>query len=284
VKRIINRRNFLKYALMFGLSLTPGVSKATGESELPPKDRKNPGIIDVHHHILPKVYTETLSKIGITRANGARFPHWDPQKSIKLMDRNGIRTALTSISSPGVYFGDTGFAIELSRRCNEFSADLISQYPERFGGFAVLPLPDTQAAAAEIAYALDVLKLDGVVLLSNVEGKYPGDPQFDEVYAELDRRKAVVYVHPTEPHDNRFPEMNLPPSFFEFPFDTTRAVATLIGRDIPGRFPNIRFIIAHAGGTAPYLAWKMSLTARISSMDGSRAVSCLKQFYYDTAL
>ena len=147
-----------------------------------------------------------------------------------------------------------------------------------------MPLPDTQAALAELEYALDVLKLDGIILLSNIGGKYLGDPQFDEVYAELDRRKAIVYIHPTEPAGGRFPKMNIPPSFFEFPFDTTRAVATLIGRDIPVRFPGIRFITAHAGGAAPYLAWKMSLTARIYGGDGNRAVSHLQRFYYDTAL
>ena len=281
MKKVLSRRNFITYSLVSGLSLLTGFSEAT---EAPTVIHKEADLIDVHHHILPKVYIQSLAKIGITKTNNLPFPRWNTQRSIDAMDRNGIRAAITSISSPGVYFGDTDFAITLSRRCNEFSANLVQQYPGRFGGFAILPLPDTQAALAELEYALDVLKLDGIILLSNIGGKYLGDPQFDEVYAELDRRKAIVYVHPTEPINDRFPKMNLPPSFFEFIFDTTRSVATLIERDIPGRFSNIRFIIAHAGGAAPYLAWKMSLTARISSGDGNRAVSCLKRFYYDTAL
>ena len=200
------------------------------------------------------------------------------------MDRNGIRAAVTSISAPGVFFGDTGFAVDLARRCNEFTAGLVRRHPKRFGGFAVLPLPDRDAALKELIHALDVLKLDGVVLLSNVDGTYLGDPLLDDLYEALNRRKTIVYVHPAEPAGSQFPKLKVPPSFFEFMFDTTRTVADLIGRDIPGRFPDITFIIAHAGGTAPYLAWKMSLTVRISGSDGNRAVSHLQNFYYDTAL
>jgi predicted TIM-barrel fold metal-dependent hydrolase len=120
--------------------------------------------IDVHHHIVPPVYTSALAKIGITSFGGLPFPNWNAQKSLEVMDRAGIATAITSISSPGIYFGDRGFSIDLARECNEFSANLISDNKTRFGGFAASPLPDVDTAVKELEYALDVLKLDGVVL------------------------------------------------------------------------------------------------------------------------
>lgn len=281
MKMMLDRRKFLQLSLMAGMCLPSGLAFADRNS---PKKTPAPGTIDVHHHIIPPVYMTYLAKIGITTTNDAPFPRWNAQQSIDAMDRNGIKAAVTSISSPGVYFGDKAFTIDLARRCNEFSADLVEKHPKRFGGFAVLPLPDTDAALDELAHALDVLKLDGVVLLSNVGGTYLGSPEFENLYAELDRRKTVVYVHPTEPFEKKFPEMRVPPSFFEFMFDTTRAVATLIQYNIPERFPGIRFILAHAGGAAPYLTWKMSLTARYTENDGRRAIDHLQRFYYDTAL
>lgn len=281
MKMMLDRRKFMQLSLMAGMCLPSGLAFA---GRNPSKTAPGPGTIDVHHHIIPPVYTTSLAKIGITTTNGALFPQWSVQKSIDAMDRNGIKAAVTSISSPGVFFGDKAFTIDLARRCNEFSADLVEGQPRRFGGFAVLPLPDIDAALAELAHALDVLKLDGVVLLSNVGGTYLGSPEFGDLYAELNRRKAIVYVHPTEPFEKKFPEMRVPPSFFEFMFDTTRAVATLIQNNIPERFPDIRFILAHAGGASPYLTWKMSLTARYSGNDGGQAISHLQRFYYDTAL
>jgi len=164
------------------------------------------------------------------------------------MDRNGIATAITSIFSPGVYFGDSRFSRDLAKRCNEFSANLIRDNIGRFGGFAVLPLPDVKAALRELEYALDILKLDGVVLLTNVDGHYLGTSKFDELYSELKRRKAIVYVHPTVPSKGKFPKMSMPPGIIEFVFDTTMAISNLILNKTLRRFPNIRFIVSHAGG------------------------------------
>jgi predicted TIM-barrel fold metal-dependent hydrolase len=197
------------------------------------------------------------------------------------MDRNGIATAITSISAPGIYFGDFEFSKDLAKRCNEFSADLISDNKMRFGGFAVLPLPDVKAAVNELEYALDVLKLDGVVLLSNVDGHYLGTSKFDDLYSELNRRKAIVYIHPTVPANGKFPKMKIPTSVEEFVFDTTRAISSLILNKTLKRFPKIRFIVSHAGGTAPYIAWRMSLLDYRVHTD---TINDLKRLYYDTAL
>ncbi|MDJ0624026.1 MAG: amidohydrolase family protein [Desulfocapsaceae bacterium] len=277
----LNRRELLQYSILAALSFSPGLA-APGKSTQNLTKSKN--IIDVHHHILPELYTKSLASIGITKTNGASFPRWNASKSIEVMDRNGIEFAITSISSPGIYFGDIGFTMELARQCNEYSASIVADYPDRFGAYAVLPLPDLKASLNELAYTLDTLNLDGVVLLSNIDGRYLGSPQFDELFAELDRRSAIVFIHPTEPANKKFPEMHIPPSFFEFLFDTTRTVASLIQYGTIERYPNIRFIIAHAGGAAPYLTWKMVLTAQRSRGDGSSVISSLGNVYYDTAL
>lgn len=155
--------------------------------------------IDVHNHIIPSEYLRELAGIGITDSLGRSFPEWSAEKTLAVMDANGIRAAVTSISSPGVYFGDAPFARRAARLCNEVSAQLVSDYPARFGAFATLPLPDAASSLDELSYALDTLRLDGVVVLSNIAGTYVGDERYETLYAELDRRHAVAYVHPTDP-------------------------------------------------------------------------------------
>ncbi len=200
------------------------------------------------------------------------------------MDRHAIETAITSISEPGIYFGNGIFRRDLARRCNEFSAQLIREYPQRFGALAILPLPDIDAALRELEYALDTLKLDGVVLLSSVDGRYPGDLLFDELFTELNRRKAVVFLHPAVPIINNELKLDLPPFLIEFVFDTTRAVTSLVYSGTLERCPDIRFIVAHAGGTVPYLAYRISMGQIMLPGAPQGTLTYLKQLYYDTAL
>ncbi len=237
----------------------------------------SPSRIDIHHHILPPEYIKSLTKINITTISNLNFPTWDLSESLRMMEQQDITAAITSISSPGVYFGDCKFARELARVCNEYSADLINKYPQKFGGFATLPLPDIEGSVKELEYALDILKLDGVILLSNIDGKYLGDPEFNKVYSELNFRKAIVFIHPNAPPVEKLPELTFPSSVLEFVFDTTRAVANLIHHGILNKYPNIRFILAHAGGTIPYLAWRITFGKK-------RLIKLLKNFYYDIAL
>src|SRR4051812_8574972 len=156
----------------------------------------SPYRIDVHHHLIPPAYLQAIAARGMTEVAGAPLPAWTPEKSIDLMDRFGIATAVTSIAAPGVSFGNCGEARDLARACNEFAAEMAARFPGRFGSFAVLPMPFTEDACREAAHALDVLHADGVGLLGSTEGRFLGDPQFDELMAELDRREAVVFVHP----------------------------------------------------------------------------------------
>jgi len=243
--------------------------------------------IDVHHHIVPPEYVKALADLGITESAGIPFPDWNAEKALDVMDRLGIQAAITSISYPGVYFGDLAFARDLARRCNEISARLISDHSQRFGAFAVLPLPDVKASLLELEYALDTLRLDGVTLLSSIGKEYLGDPSFDALHSELNRRRAVVFVHPAVPPGSDVSKLILPPSLIEFTFDTTRAAASLLFSGTLERYPDIRFILSHAGGTVPYLAWRISLgewLPKIGEKVPQGVITYIKRLYYDTAL
>ncbi len=232
--------------------------------------------IDVHHHIVPKEYLRALSSVGIKNAVGEPFPQWDLENTLAFMDRHSIDIAITSISAPGIYFGDGNFTLKLARQCNEISAHVVSEYPNRFGAFAILPLPDIEASIVDLEYALDTLKLDGVVLLTNIGGIYLGDAHYEDLFYELNRRKAVVFVHPNVPPLDAMP-MIIKPAVLEFVFDTTRAIVNLIHRGATKRFPGIRFIFSHAGGTAPFITWRITF-------GNKKIIDQLKHFYYDIAV
>lgn len=229
-------------------------------------------LIDVHHHIIPKAYVENLTKKGVKKSLGMSFPNWKPAKTIELMDRNGIAASVISISAPGVYFPEmdapTEFAINLSRETNDICAGLIHDHPGRFGAFATLPLPDVDAAMKEISYALDTLKLDGIVLLSNYDGYYLGDPRFDGLFSELDRRKAVVFIHPATPPGIEQSHFGFPDALMDVCFDTTRTAFSLMLNGTLRRYPNVRFILAHAGGAVPYMAARANMIVSIFTNTG----------------
>ena len=258
--------------------------------------RSQPHRIDVHHHILPSFYVAALEGIGITTSFGLPFPKWSPEEAIEVMDKNSIATAITSISTPGVYFKDSSFSRDLARRCNEYSAQLMRKYPDRFGAFASLPLPDVEDALNELEYAIDELNLDGVVLMSNVEGHYLGDPTYNELFAELNRRKIVVYIHPHDLPDAEIPYYIKGP--LDAALDTTRAVMSLLYAGALERYTDIKIILSHAGGIVPYLARRIALgryeeanqTAYDKGMydftlrnrDPEDGINILKRLYYDT--
>ena len=243
--------------------------------------------IDVHHHILPPDYVAAVGddRIGPLILAG-RTPEWTPEMSVEAMDRHGIATAVTSISAPGLWFGDDEESVRLARLCNEYAAGIRRDHPGRFGVFASLPLPDVDASLAEIEYALNTLEADGIGLLTSYGDRYPGDPAFAAVFDELDRRGAVVYFHPTNaPCSQCLPE--IPAATLDFPFDTTRAVVSLLYSGTFARCRNIRFVFSHAGGTVPFLAERI---ARLGARPGFKekvpngVLPELERLYYDTAL
>ena len=243
--------------------------------------------IDVHHHILPDVFWRATNDAD-NPVGGIMPAPWSKETTLSFMDDAGIDVAITSISTPGVHMGDNAAARDLARRVNEIGAGLIQERPDRFGGFAALPLPDVDGALRELEYGLDVLKLDGVVLFSNARGIYLGDARFQPLFAELQRRAAVVFVHPNASPDPAARSLGLPDSLIDFTADTTRAVAQLHYGNTFARTPSVKYIFAHAGGTIPYLATRFSIVDAMNVIPGGEergtAANTLRRLYWDTAL
>ena len=187
-----------------------------------------------------------------------RVLEWTPDNAIAEMDRNNVVSAVVSISTPGVWLGDPAASHALARKCNEYAAGLVTTYPGRFGFFAAVPLPHTESSLLEIAYAFDVLKADGIGLMTSYGDTWLGDPRYAAVFNDLNRRKAVVYVHPTGPDCCRNLIPFVPYVFTELPHDTTRAVTSLLFSGSFNRFRDIRFIFSHAGGTLPMVAGRIA--------------------------
>lgn len=240
-------------------------------------------IIDIHQHFLPPAYLAALAGRGIELGGGLLIPTWDIDSTLALMERYDIAKAVLSISEPGIYFGDARQARDLARYCNEYAAELIRAHPGRFGAFAILPLPDVDAALRELEYALDTFKLDGVILFSNSDGRYPGDALFSHLFDELNRRKTLVLLHPALPANHSTLQLNLPPIVTEFVFDTTRAVVNLLYSGTLERCPDLRIVVAHAGGTVPYLAMRITLGQILLPGAPQGAMQYLRQLYFDTA-
>lgn len=246
-----------------------------------------PHRIDVHHHILPPEYVEAVGRHGHTGGGDIAFPAWTVESQIAQMDRTGIATAILSIASPGVFFGDAAEARDLARRMNDLAARLVADHPARFGAFATLPVPDMDGALAELTYALDTLKLDGVVMLGSIGDTYLGDPSQEPLFAELNRRKAVMFVHPNIPATSLKLNLSVPAALVEFVFDTTRAVTNLIFSGMLDRYPDVKIILSHAGGTVPYLAGRLAtgdVVPELHRRAPKGALSYLKRLYYDTAI
>jgi 6-methylsalicylate decarboxylase len=212
---------------------------------------------------------------------------WTPARAFEEVDRHRIATAITSISTPGVWFGDAEAGRILARECNEYGAQMARDYPGRFRNFAAIPLPDVEGSLRELDYALGALGALGIGLLTSYEDRWLGDPAFAPVFDELERRKAVVFVHPTAPACCRHLIPGIPAGLTEFLFDTTRAVTSLLFSGTFARCPNIRFIFCHGGGTLTILAGRIETFVRrqkrLAGTMPDGATEALKRLYYDVA-
>ncbi len=237
--------------------------------------------IDVHQHLLPPEFLAALERHGMSAWAPAK---WSAEGAIAMMDEHGIETGVLSLSTPGPNFGDEKEARSLTKQVNERQAELVKSRPDRFGMFACVPLPDVDGSLEAIRHAYDDLATDGVILLANSRGIYLGDPSFDPVMAELNRRNAVVLVHPGPLPGP--PVKGIHPSLADFLLDTTRAAINLVSNGIPRRFPKIRMILAHAGGFVPYAAYRISALSNVvnPTVNSAEMLEDLSNFYFDTAL
>ena len=242
------------------------------------------GRIDVHQHMIPDTYRRWLATHGVLDVGGVAVPEWSPSAAMASMDRSGTARALLSVSAPGVTPAATeAEAADMARTVNDVGAELAKDHPDRFGFLATLPLPALDAAAREATRALDELGADGVILLAHSGDVYVGQPGKTDLFAELDRRHAVVLVHPGPLPGPAVP--GIPPLAADFLLDTTRVAYLLVRNEVVALYPDIRFVLSHAGGFLPYAADRMTLViARDTGLDPTVVRNQFRNLYFDTAL
>src|ERR1700677_1818815 len=248
------------------------------------------GRVDVHAHFLPEVYVQALDRAGLkTLDGGFPVPQWSAEAAIEMMDRQGIATAMMSLSSPSAHFRPPAERPRLVAEVNDAGAALVGSHPGRFGYFATLPMPDIAASLAELRRAFDQLGADGVVLMTNTDGVYLGSPAFAPIFAELNRRQATLFLHPTSPACFEALALGRPAPLLEFPLDTTRTIVDLIYTRTLQTHPDIKVIVPHGGAALP------ALVARIAAFAGvpfiaprptseAEVFETLERLYYDVAL
>lgn len=275
-ERAIKRRHLIGGLAALGTSALFG--SAATHSDAQPARR----MIDVHHHVVPPGW---LQLPGGTPDEARVFKNWSVAHALEEMDRQDLALGYASITVPGKRFDEPADARRLSRLANDFMSQLRRDHPGRFGVLALVPMPDVEATLAEIAYAYDTLKVDGIGLFTSYGNTYIGDPSFDPVFAELNRRNAVVFVHPVSGPCCGALQRWMPTALIEFGTDTTRAIVQYVFLGASQRFPNVKMIWSHAGGTMPYLVQRFinagneNMKARVPN----GFLPEVRKFYYDTA-
>lgn len=245
-----------------------------------------PHRIDVHHHISPPEWVASLKK---SKLDTPPVTNWTPQRSLDDMDRAGIATSMTSPTLPAVGFLPPAEAAAVARASNEYARKLADQHPGRFGVFALLPMPHVDETLKEIAYAFDVLKVDGVAFMTSYGDKFLGDKAFAPVMDELHRRKATAYTHPNEPACCRNLSTGVPSVIIEYGTDTTRTIASLIFSGTSARCKDINFIFSHGGGSLSAMTERFAVQVvsfppfKQRGFTGESVMNEIKRFYYDTA-
>jgi predicted TIM-barrel fold metal-dependent hydrolase len=280
-----SRREFVTTIAAFGLTSVAPAGKLIAQTAAFSTKRN---LIDVHHHVVPPFFLAE-NRDRIIAAGGGRinpaYSNWTPEQSLAAMDKHGVEIAVLSLSVSAYWFGDPQAAARTARRVNEYTADLVRSHPGRFGMFAIIPLPNTEASLREIEYAYSVLKADGIGLVTSYGDKWLGHPDYQPVFEELNRRKAVVFVHPTTPLCCRTLLPDVSPILLEIPQDTARAVTNLLFTGTFARFKDIRFIFTHAGGNVPMLLGRMHQYGpkNIGEKAPNGIEYELKRHYYDVA-
>lgn len=272
----INRRSFAAGLAAAGAGVALGPS-AVGSQPA--------GRIDVHHHFASP-YWLTVTE-GVPPATAQMWKRWSPETSLASMDAGGAQKAILSVTTPGTTFGDAEHARRLARDANEFAAKIRSDHPGRFGSFGALPFPDIDACLTEIAYALDTLKCNGIGMFTSYGKYYLGDKIFAPIFEELNRRHAVLFVHPISPACCANLMAGITDADIEYGTDTTRAMARMVFNGNTVRYPNMRVIWSHGGGTMPYLEWRFMRESRNPAWKDANLPDAFigeaRKMYYDTA-
>jgi predicted TIM-barrel fold metal-dependent hydrolase len=274
----LRRRGFIAGAAAIGALATAGVTRGSFAQSAPQR-------IDVHHHITPPTW---LAAVKSAKLDNPPMSNWTPQRSIEDMDRGGVATSITSPTTPQVGFLPAPDAARVAREANEYAKQLAQDHPGRFGVFAMLPMPHIDESLKEIEYALDVLKADGIGMMTSYGDKWLGYPQFAPVFDELNRRKATVYTHPTGANCCVNLVQGIGEATVEFGADTTRTIASLIFSGAAQRYGDIAFIFSHGGGVLTAVAerFEIQMTSTPPYKDRfTRDIvdGQLRRFYYDTA-
>lgn len=248
-------------------------------------------MIDVHHHFFPPEYRDALVAFAQSHPGNGVPPFvrtWTPARTLEVMDQGGVGTAILSIATiPANWFNGTDpQKRRWARLCNDYVAELAREHPGRFGFFAAMPMPDVEGTLAEIAYAFDTLHADGVGFMTSFGDRWPGEAAFRPVWEELNRRKAIAYFHPANPDCCAALHDDAPSSLLEYPYDTGRAVVSLLFSGTFSAFPDVKWMFCHAGGPIPVLAGRINALEKFQG-DSKKLPNGidyeLKRLYYDTA-
>jgi predicted TIM-barrel fold metal-dependent hydrolase len=266
--------------------LTATAALAATAVAAPAFAQEKPYRIDVHHHLSPPGWVAALKKI---KMDSPPVNNWTPEHSLAEMDRGGIATSILSMTQPALDFMGPRDSAATAREANEFAKTLVDKYPGRFGFFAILPMPHVDETLKEIAYAMDVLKADGVGFMTSYGDKWLGHSDFMPVMLELNRRKAVAYTHP----NNNSCCLNLaglPVAAIEYGTDTTRTIGNLIYSGAAAKLPDVEFIFSHGGGTVTSLVERFTVQLpnypafpEGKAFTAESVMAQLKRFHYDTA-
>ncbi len=279
----MKRREFLRVLTASAGVLASGLRAAN----VPAAAVSSPKRIDIHHHFAPPLFEQAARERNLLHPMLAGL---SVGRSLEEMDRNGVASAVLSIPSPGAWYGNVELAQRIARDANDSAARLVSDHRGRFGMFATLTLPDLDSSLAEVAYAYDQLHADGIHMWTNYGDFWPGDPRLAPLLEELNRRKAVVYTHPTTANCCGHLVPEAPVTMIEYGTDTTRAIASLVLSGAASRYPEIRWIFSHAGGTMPFLVERFLFQGDVQAKtpEGARKIPNgvlyeLKRLYFDTA-
>lgn len=267
-------------------------SKTTARSA--PKRKTRPAApkshhsIDVHHHIAPRAYINAIGPENLVNSYpGSRMAayDWTPAMAIEMMDQGGTATAITSLYSAH-HLADHPDRRRLAREANEFAANMKRDYPGRFGSFAALPMPDIDGTLREIEYAMDVLKADGVYMVTSYHGKWLGNEAFAPIWEEMNRRGLTLYTHPTVPAFAEDLIKGIPDTAIEINTDTTRSIADVIFSGTAGRSPKVDVIWSHGGGTITQIIERFTRLAQrpqFAARMPKGFMHEIQRFYYDVA-